>query len=57
MRAIPKRFKLFENENLIALGNPHDFEVDIYLKDTCNPKVKEMWEKLNQPLKELQNEH
>ena len=44
------KFIKFENKNLIAFSNPHDFEIEIIFKKNCNPKVKEMWEKLNRPI-------
>ena len=43
------RFILHENDNLIAYGNLDNDKVEIYLKPNCDKKVREMWDKLNEP--------
>ena len=45
------RFILHENDNLIAYGNLDNDKVEIELKPNCDKKVREMWDKLNEPIR------
>ena len=45
------RFILHENDNLIAYGNLDNDKVEIELKPNCDKKVREMWKKLNEPIR------
>ena len=46
-----KRFVYYENENLIFYGNFENEHLEIEFKPNCPKKIKDMWKKLNEPIR------
>lgn len=47
----PCEFLIYENKNIYAYGNEFNEKVTVILKPDCDKKVREMWKKLNEPIK------